>query len=587
MNPNMILSASGWRKVFAVSGNEQDPTEDISQESEAISIISALIFVDYIKEVSKQSNPVIAIGMDTRPTGPRIVNAMLHALVKKEAIIQFTGITSAPEIMAFSRNLDGFIYISASHNPIGHNGIKFGTNDGGVLNGTENAKLVAKFNEIISDDNKVQELVNYAYSCSNSALKDVYGSCESSKFNAINAYRNFINETITGTNNKEYQTDFFGMLNTYVKENPIGVVCDFNGSSRAKCIDKEYFTHNYINFYSINDNHIVHEIIPEAENLVHCANEMERLQKAGYKDAILGYMPDCDGDRGNIVYWDNEQEKAVILKAQEVFSLSVLAELTYSIWQHGNEDDFKPAVVVNCPTSMRIDEICEKLGAKVFRAEVGEANVVNLARIKRDEGYTVRILGEGSNGGTITYPASVRDPLNTIFAIIKLLLLKDDGLFKLWCTKAGLTYKENFTLTDILKTLPVYTTTGVSEPEAILHIKTMDHSILKSKFQKIFSTEWELKKEELKNKFDISNYIAIKTNGTIEEFDIKDYSTSHKGGLKILFRDSSNKPLAYMWMRGSGTEPVFRILCDVKGDNKEEEKFLLKWETELLQKSDS
>ena len=31
------------------------------------------------------------------------------------------------------------------------------------------------------------------------------------------------------------------------------------------------------------------------------------------------------------------------------------------------------------------------------------ANVVNIERKKREEGYTVRILGEGSNGGTITY----------------------------------------------------------------------------------------------------------------------------------------------------------------------------------------
>ena len=129
-------------------------------------------------------------------------------------------------------------------------------------------------------------------------------------------------------------------------------------------------------------------------------------------------MPDCDGDRGNIVYWDEKQKKAVILKAQEVFSLSVLAELTYSIWQHGEEKDFKPAVVVNCPTSMRINEIASALGAEVFRAEVGEANVVNLAREIRSQGYTVRILGEGSNGGTITYPAAVRDPLNTIFALL-------------------------------------------------------------------------------------------------------------------------------------------------------------------------
>ena len=33
-----------------------------------------------------------------------------------------------------------------------------------------------------------------------------------------NAYKNFINETITGTDNKEYQTDFYGMLDTFQLE---------------------------------------------------------------------------------------------------------------------------------------------------------------------------------------------------------------------------------------------------------------------------------------------------------------------------------------------------------------------------------
>ena len=582
MEHNMILSASGWRKVFAASGNEQDASAQISEEDKKLSIAAASVFFDYISALTKQENPVIAVGRDTRPTGTEIADAMLQILVKKGAIIQYSGITSAPEIMAYAKKLDGFIYISASHNPIGHNGIKFGTNDGGVLSGTENAKVTKMFTELVADDAKLDELAKSAYSCSKSELKSVYTESGSAKFNALHAYKDFIYQTTTGTDNKEYQEDFMQILQERIKENPIGVVCDFNGSSRHLCIDKEFFGENFINFYSINDEKIVHEIIPEAENLVHVAAEMERLQAAGYTDVKLGYMPDCDGDRGNIVYSDENQKKAVVLKAQEVFSLSVLAELTYSIWQHGKKAGFKPAVVVNCPTSMRIDEIASKLGAEVFRAEVGEANVVNLAREKIAEGYTVRILGEGSNGGTITYPSSVRDPLNTVFAIIKLLMLKENGLYELWCKKAGIKYKENFTLCDVMESLPKYTTTGVSEPRALLKIKAKDHAKLKAAFQKEFESDWNKKLPEFEKKFDIAKYEAIITNGTKETRDVKDYSLSGKGGLKVLFKDKDDNALAYIWMRGSGTEPVFRILCDVKGDNPEMEKALLEWETELL-----
>ena len=582
----MILSASGWRKVFAASGDEQDKNPHINDDDRKISVIAANVFFDYLSAVTGQETPVIALGIDARPTGPAIADAMIHALIKKGAIIQYSAVTSAPEIMAYAKKLDGFIYISASHNPVGHNGIKFGTNEGGVLNGTENAKLVKDFLERLSDDAGVEAAVKEAFTCTTFDLKQVYDIKESSKHNALYAYKNFVNETISGTDNKEYQTDFFGMLDTYLKEKPLGVVCDFNGSSRYQSIDRDYFAERKINFYSINDFEIAHEIIPEAENLVHVAAEMERLHKEGHNEVVLGYMPDCDGDRGNIVYWDEKQKKAVILKAQEVFSLSVLAELTYSIWQHGNEKDFKPAVVVNCPTSMRINEIAETLGASVFRAEVGEANVVNLAREKRAEGYTVRILGEGSNGGTITYPSAVRDPLNTIFALLKLLMMRENGLFEMWCNKAGIIYTPDYTLTDIISTLPVYTTTGVSEPRAVLKVKNTNHTKLKGKFQKAFEADWKSQKADLEKKYGITDWEAVITKGTKETCGVTDFSLSEKGGLKIIFKNKEAKPLAFIWMRGSGTEPVFRVMCDVKGNNPEMEKALLEWETALIKKAD-
>ena len=588
MKHNMILSASGWRKVFAVSGNEQDRTPQISDDDKALCIAAATVFSEYIISLIGQETPVIAVGIDARPTGPAIADEILHALVYKGVIVQYSGVTSAPEIMAYAKKLDGFIYISASHNPIGHNGIKFGINDGGVLEAKENAKLIEEFSKLMENDAALNELVKNTHSCSASALKEIYKTEQSSKFNALKAYQDFICQTITDSDNKEHQKDFFEMLDGQIRSKGFGVVCDFNGSSRAKCIDKEFFTTHGIDFYSLNEDEIAHEIIPEAENLVYVAQGMEDLHKHNKKcNAMLGYMPDCDGDRGNIVYWDQTQQKPVILKAQEVFSLSVLAELTYSIWKNGSDPAFKPAVCVNCPTSMRIDEICRILGAEVFRAEVGEANVVNLAREKRETGWNVRILGEGSNGGTITHPASVRDPLNTVFAIIKLLMMREDGLFEIWCKKAGIEYKADFTLTDVLESLPVYTTTGVSEPRAILKVKNTDHAALKAAFQKAFETDWEKKKADLKNKYGITDYEAVITKGTVQTVDVNDWSESGKGGLKIIFKDDKGSPVAFIWMRGSGTEPVFRIMCDVRGDNVEEEKALLAWETELIGKADA
>ena len=134
--------------------------------------------------------------------------------------------------------------------------------------------------------------------------------------------------------------------------------------------------------------------------------------------------------------------------------------------------------------------------------------------------------------------------------------------------------------------LPKYTTTGVSEPRAILKVKNNDHTKLKAAFQKVFEADWKKKASELKNKYGITDWEAVITKGTKETRNVKDFSKSEKGGLKIIFKDKDTKPLAFIWMRGSGTEPVFRIMCDVKGDNAEMEKSLLEWETELIKQAD-
>ncbi len=596
----MITSASGWRKVFAVSGDENDSTSKISENDRILAAISAEVFADYI--IEKTSNPVVILGQDTRPTGRAICEAMLPILVSKGISVKYPGFIAAPEIMAYGKTASGFIYISASHNPIGHNGIKFGLDDGGVLNGTENAKLVKALNEKCGSEKEIErikEILNQKKSPktaetpeeARNEANEIIAQSEKAKIDAKNAYTAFSKEVISASADSSEQEKLFSKIKESLASNKIGIVADMNGSARTLSIDTKIFRDLGISYYGLNDEpgKIVHAIIPEPENLIWCAGEMERLQKEGHSEVKLGYMPDCDGDRGNIVFWNEKTGKAEVLKAQEVFALSVLSELSYMKYLDGltgGKTSDNLAVAANCPTSMRIDEICSSFGAKLFRAEVGEANVVNLARKKRDEGFTVRILGEGSNGGNITHPAAVRDPLNTIFALVKLLVLRDSdsskGLFHIWCDVRNLPYKNDFTLLDVIETLPKYTTTGVAEARAVLKIKTADHSVLKGKFQKIFEEEWQAKKSEMREKYGIENYEAIGTNGTEESRNLTDYSKNGKGGLKILFSDKDKNPLAYIWMRGSGTEPVFRVLCDVKGDNPDMEHALLDWEREMI-----
>lgn len=587
----MILSASGWRKVFAESGNENDATTEIGNENRLLASMAAESFAEYI--LQKNNMPVVVCGYDARPTSQAIADAVLRTLLAKKIIVQFTGVTAAPEIMAFAKKFDGFVYITASHNPVGHNGIKFGLNDGGVLEASENKKIIKIFEEKCADQSAAEKATKVLAQASNTEISTVYASLDKNKQKSLDAYEDFVKETVTAVHEKDRQEKIFDLIKEGLSKKNIGVVCDFNGSARVAGIDKDFFGKNGISFYSINNEagKIAHGIIPEGKNLEFCAEEMRKLQKSGKTEFMLGYMPDCDGDRGNIVYWDEQKNDAVVMAAQEVFSLSVFSELYYSEWLNkfsaGNATGstaFKPAVCVNCPTSMRIEKIAGKFNAEVFRAEVGEANVVNLARQKRAEGYTVRILGEGSNGGTITYPAAVRDPLNTIFAFIKLLMLGDENIV------AG--GKKDFSLADVLSTLPVFSTTPVSEERAVVHLKTKDQTALKKNFQKVFESEWKSGNSPAQ-KFGFNSYKISLTNGIKETRNASDMSESGTGGLKILFyRDneaeaSGKEPCAFMWMRGSQTEPLFRVMCDVEGNNPEMEKKLLEWERQMIEKSDN
>ncbi len=607
----MVLSASGWRKIFAASGELEDNTKLITETDKILVCHIANSFLEFLKSEAKQINTIV-LGRDSRPTGEILEEILIKIFSSSSYNIKVIGITAAPEIMAYSKSVNAaFVYISASHNPIGYNGFKFGLNNGGVIDANKSKKIITAFQNMCMEKNAIEKAYQLLEKSNFEKVEKIKKQKAKLKKEALDAYLNFSKEVIANSADKKVQEEFFNNCKATVdkqtdKGYSVCIVADFNGSARACSIDRSFFKSIGISMVAIGEEpgNIQHAILPEGENLKFCAQKMQELHndKDNFiaKNSFLGYMPDCDGDRGNLIYWDKDQNKPVILEAQEVFLLSVIAELGFILYTRPKvtkalKKIFNPklAIAVNGPTSLRVEEAATYFGAEVFRAEVGEANVVNLSKKLREEKYIVRILGEGSNGGNITHPASVRDPLNTIFAILKLLLIRTDktkkGIFHLWCEKSKQMhlYKEDFSMSDIIKTLPKYLTTSTGDERAILKISTEDHSILKEEYQKIFEKEWEEKKAELKEKFGIIKYKAICNKGTEEIQNPENFSVSGRGGLKIQFYNSSNKAVAFIWMRGSGTEAVFRIMADVKGESIEAEKYLLAWQSEMVKKADN
>jgi phosphoglucomutase len=599
----LILSASGWRTVFAPSGNEEDATSSISDAHHLIAGTAGLVFSNYIKTKSGRDKPVIIVGQDSRPTGTAIADTIIRILLASGCEVRYAFIISAPEIMAYCRqgnHIDGFVYISASHNPIGHNGIKFGLNDGGVLPAPEAKILIEAFQKTIHEEGHLQKLQNMLTSVPAKEITRVYENTRQVKREAYSAYLLFTHEVITGSQIQEAQNKVYSYIEETTKHQGLGILIDFNGSARTTSIDRNFLESLGCTVETMNDRprEIAHRIVPEGESLEPCRKTLETLHNKN-PAFVLGYVPDCDGDRGNLVVWDETIQAGRSLEAQEVFALCCVAELAHMVFtgelrydKKGNAVD-KVAVAINDPTSMRIDRIAQAFDVSVFRAEVGEANVVGLARRLREQGYKVRILGEGAAGGNITHPSSVRDPIDTIGAILKLLTIRSHqdtmGLFELWCELSGQAeaYRDDFTLSTIINTLPSFVTTSAYAPEAILKIKTTDHALLKERFQNIFLKEWDLRKKDLASRYGIVEWEALAYNGMDERRNIQQFREAGRGGLKILFRNQQNVEIAYIWMRGSGTEPVFRVMADVAGKDNRMERDLLSWLRQMVETADN
>ena len=607
----LILSASGWRTVFAIDCSEESFARDVGPAAMVAAAAAASVFAEFLKRSSGIPDPTVVVAIDSRPTGPAISDVMIRTFLAEGVRPRFLFIAAAPEVMAYARKAGmlndgeegkahGFAYVSASHNPVGHNGLKFGLVDGGVLSATEIRPLIEAFKKRMQAADRIESARRLVAAAAPKAVSRAYSECTRWKREAYSAYTLFTREVVTGGSDLALQDRVYDRIAKTAGERPIAVLADLNGSARTVSIDSDALEALGIRVEIMNGKpgKIAHRIVPEGESLEPCRLKLEELH-AENPAFVIGYVPDCDGDRGNLVVWDASIGKARGLEAQEVFALCCVAELAHLVWTgairydvKGNSLD-KVAVAINDPTSMRVDRIAAAFDVDVFRAEVGEANVVGLARKLRQKGFVVRILGEGAAGGNITHPSAVRDPIDTVFALLKLLTIRSDesgpGLFELWCDLSGQgeSYTPEFTLADVIATLPSFTTTSAYESEAIMKIRSADHAALKGRYQDIFISDWEDKKKDMHARFGFAGWEAIAYNGMEERRGLQRFGEAGTGGLKLLFSDANGHPKAYIWMRGSGTEPVFRVMADVAGPDRRIERELLKWQRSMVERADA
>ena len=652
----LILSASGWRKVFGAATaqaggaapasapraswaaplpavkpgcpapvDEDSLTEQVAPADLIVAGVAALAFYNELAARSGRRDPALLIGIDSRPTGPAIADIMCRVFMGLGARPRYLFIVPAPEIMAYSASIsgkdadpenrvEGFVYISASHNPPAHNGIKFGASKdggraGGVLSGPEAAKLIDAFKILIATPDIAARISGLIQNVDERSLARLYSSVSNEKRRSVSAYTLFEREVVSGQSDQDKAEAFFDAVSAGAGKLPVGVVAEMNGSARSLSIDPDFLAGFGVKYLGINDKAraFTHRIVPEGESLETAKTALEAAHEKE-PPFVLAYVPDCDGDRGNLVIYDNNAGRARSLEAQEVFALCCVAELAGLVRDgtlcYGPDGKAlrRVAIAVNDGTSMRIERIAAAFGAEVARAETGEANVVGAAAKLRAEGVTVRILGEGSNGGNITYPSSVRDPLATLGAVLKLLLLRDrpaaaatedsparpaeKGLFHIWTERSGADYRENFDLSDILASLPRFRTTSAFEPRAALKIKSTDQPALKARYAKLFTEAWAEKKADFEKRWGLVSWKVYASQGSGQREIGTDFAASGKGGIRIVFSTAEGRERAFLWMRGSGTEPVFRVMADIENGSAEDEADLLAFHTSLVRRAD-
>jgi phosphoglucomutase len=98
--------------------------------------------------------------------------------------------------------------------------------------------------------------------------------------------------------------------------------------------------------------------------------------------------------------------------------------------------------------------------------------------------------------------------------------------------------------------------------------------------------EWEERKEFLKSRYGICGWEAAAYTGMEEKRNIGRFGDAGRGGLKICFLNAAGIAVASIWMRGSATEPVFRIMADAEGSDKRFERDLIEWQRRMTAEAD-
>jgi len=340
----------------------------------------AKAFAKFTKEDTEKDNPTILVGRDGRETGGRIRDIIIRELKKEEVNAIDGDILPTPTMLFSVRNhkYDGGIIITASHNPIQYNGLKFINKDALFTIEDQITKIQNFYEKFDKEDDKEDDKTN----------------------------KNLDNKEIVPNFPQEHVDKILAHVDVKaIRAKKFKVAADMINAS-ACVIDPYLFKKLGVDLVPLNNipnGKFAHNPEPLKENL----SEIGKLVKES--GANLGFVHDPDADRLVIV---NENGEVIL----EEYSVVIAIENILS--KHPG----KP-IVLNLSTSQMGADVAARHDSPCFRTKVGEPNVVE-GIIKHEA-----IAGGEGNGGII-YPTinTVRDSFTGIALVLELLAERNETI---------------------------------------------------------------------------------------------------------------------------------------------------------------
>jgi phosphomannomutase len=354
----------------------------------------------------------VIVGRDSRPTGLLIRQLVIATLRAKGIEVCDIGIVPTPTVQLMTERLNaaGGIQITASHNPEQWNGLKFISADGIFLNAEQVTEL---FDLLKKDEFTFETWENIGN------VREIHGSIDQHIESAL---------------------DLSMVDQDAIAEKKFKVVIDaVNGAGSVALpalleqLGCEVFPLN-----CVPNGLFPHEPEPLPENLTQLCDAVKE------NDADLGIVVDPDADRCGLV--DENGEYLV-----EEYTLAMAVDTVLNHLSEHNRPQLKKPVVTNLSTTLAIEKVADKYGAKVVRTPVGEINVAEkMAEIEA-------VIGGEGNGGVMLAESHLgRDSLVATALVLQRL------------TESGMSVREYFESLPQFRMSKNKIEIGDSNPDEIL-----------------------------------------------------------------------------------------------------------------------